>query len=194
MFNCILLFLILIALYKVLQYYKKKDCVKNIENFNTEKIFYNQPVESENIKFDYDIKEIDKQFIKEQENGFRVASYVANNPDGSNREDFIETKALFTYEFNEPRTLMMDGVVDPVDSGKTLKEVYDNSFINFKKLIPKKEMINTDDATSLEGASNLSFFTNDDWVYDNEKPENGGEIKRGLYANDEFLLNSNAIY
>jgi hypothetical protein len=154
------------------------------------------------------------------------------------KEDFIESKARFTYEFNSPRSVQMDGIIDPDDfknsSGMTLKEIYDNSFVDYKKMVPKKKMIeidstklNTQNAGSFiivddkfnfssfarEGSyskksldfseylaeekvltfssgSNLSFISPDTWIYEQEKPENGGKFENGLMADDPLASNS----
>jgi hypothetical protein len=49
----------------------------------------------------------------------------------------------------------------------TIKDIYDNSFVDYKKLIPKKKKKEND--TSKKAASNLSFLTSDTWIYGNEK-------------------------
>jgi hypothetical protein len=97
----------------------------------------------------------------------------------------------------------MDGIMDPDDfkngSGMTLKEIYDNSFIDYKKIVPNKKMIETDPTklnTQIAG-SNLSFISPDTWIYEQEKPENGGKIP-GLYGevygHDPLLENGNALF
>ena len=90
----------------------------------------------------------------------------------------------------------MDGVVDPDDfkdgRGRTLKEIYDNSFVDYKKLVPKKRMVQVDpDQLNTQAAgSNLSYITPDTWVYDQEKPENGGKFDNGLMADDPLASGS----
>ena len=136
------------------------------------------------------------------------------------KEDFIESKVRFTYEFNSPRSVQMDGIMDPDDfkngSGMTLKEIYDNSFVDYKKMVPNKKMIeidptklNTQNAGSyskksldfseylaeekvltFSSGSNLSFISPDTWIYEQEKPENGGKFENGLMANDPLASNS----
>lgn len=202
MFNCVLLLLILITIHHLLQHYKNKNnnvkVVKKTKKIeiqeNKEKFITVPEVKSDTIKFNYN-KEIEKQFQKEQEKGFLVKSFVPNNADENKKdEEFVDTKTMFNYEFIKPKIEVMNGIMKPEDVNKTIKEIYDNSFVDFKKLVPKKNKIENNDNVSLNAASNLTFFTNDNWLYDNEKPENGGQIKTGLYANDLELLNSNAIY
>ena len=88
----------------------------------------------------------------------------------------------------------MGGKLNPNDTdniGKTIKEVYDNSFLDFKKMVPSKEII---DAKPITASSNLSFMNNDDWIYKNEKPENGGLLYENLYASDPNIYNTPAIF
>jgi hypothetical protein len=90
----------------------------------------------------------------------------------------------------------MDGVIDPNDfkngKGRTIKEIYDNSFVDYKKKVPKKVLteINSEQFKTHNAASNLSFINPDIWVYDEEKPENGGIFENGLMASDPFISNS----
>jgi hypothetical protein len=101
------------------------------------------------------------------------------------KENFIETKSRFTYEYNSPRSTQMDGVDDP-SNGKTLKEIYDNSFVDYKKMVLQKKIVSKkeDEINIKQGASNLSYIIPDTWVYENEKPENGGSFYNGIMAND----------
>jgi hypothetical protein len=224
MFNIILIVSLLFSLYFIMNQNNKREnftsCSnknkninidyskvnKEIENFNTDRVFIPNPVENDppkKIVFDYeDMRNIDKQFLLEQEKGANLATWYPNtwiekiNENGEpvynsrenvlgKREDFIESKARFSYEFNIPRTIQMDGIADPADfingQGRTIKEIYDNSFVDYKKLIPKKDMKEKEE---LRGASNLFFNQKIDWEYENEKPENGGQISDQLYAFD----------
>jgi hypothetical protein len=45
-----------------------------------------------------------------------------------------------------------------------------------------------------EGASHLKYISSDMWMYDNEKPENGGQIAEGLFAVDPDSLGTVAKY
>jgi hypothetical protein len=114
------------------------------------------------------------------------------------KEDFVEDKSRFTYEFNSPRSVQMDGVADPNDfkngNGRTLQEVYDKSFVDYKDMIPNKSKreIEADQMNTQEGGSNLSFISPDTWIYEQEKPENGGIIANGLTAFDPLSFNSTA--
>ena len=62
----------------------------------------------------------------------------------------------------------MSGILSPEDiSGKTLKEVYDNSIVNYRTLGPNKNRITDEnDDVIMQGGSNLKFFTADTWTYE----------------------------
>jgi hypothetical protein len=108
----------------------------------------------------------------------------------------ISTNSEFVYNFSSNKLGTNDGIIDKnqlqKEHGKTIKEIYDSSFTNFK-ILGKKEPINNDN-DMIDGASNLKILLNNDWKYNNEKPHNGGEIINGLYAFDESLLNSVASF
>jgi hypothetical protein len=211
-FNVILLILVFIALYYILQNQKSK--LKNDNFVNLDKIYYENIEPTHKIEFNYDQERpIDKQFLKEQNVGSQLSTWYPNTwiekidengePIFNSREKvtgvketFIDSKARFTYEFNSPRSVQMDGVIDPNDfkngKGRTIKEIYDNSFVDYKKKVPKKVLteINSEQFKTHNAASNLSFINPDIWVYDEEKPENGGIFENGLMASDPFISNS----
>ena len=222
-FNVILIMSLLVLMHFCLQ---KKNKNKNnnnnnnivTEKFNMDKIYVNEKIVEPTIQFNYDKpREIDKQFQKEQDYGAGLKTWYPNtwieridengNPvygsrekETGNVENFTESKARFSYEFNSPKSVQMGGVADPDDfingEGRTLKEVYDNSFVDFKKLVPKKEVVGDSSLQtySQSGASNLSFISPDTWIYENEKAENGGQILKGLYASDPLTMDSVAIF
>ena len=230
MFNVLLVFGVLVALYYCIQKHKKenqnkikieeKDYKKSlpevIENFNMDKIKYDQPIISNKVEFDYEMRPIEKQFINEQQNGASVTPHYPNrwiesfdsnnNPVYNSREQltgnvetFIEPKARFTYNFNKEKTLNMDGIADPDDfidgRGKSLKEIYDNSFVDFKKLVPKEKIINGEPNTNfMQAASSLYYLTPDNWVYENERSENGGQSSDGIFASDPSTLGTEAMF
>jgi len=231
-FNVLLVFGVLVALYYYIQKQKKenefmklsKTQVNNkpgkldelVENFNMDRIKYDQPILSNKVIFDYEMKPIEKQFLKEQQYGASITPHYPNrwiesfdsngDPIYNSREQltgtvetFIEPKARFTYSFNKEKTLNMDGIADPNDfidgRGKSLKEIYDNSFVDFKKLVPKQKVINGEPNTNfIQAASNLFYLTPDTWVYENEKPENGGQSLDGVYAADPSTFGSDAMF
>jgi len=223
MLNIILIMGLLVLLNLCLQKHKNEKIIpknNNIvtEKFKMDKIYMPTKVVEQPIKFNYDKpREIDKQFQKEQDYGAGLKTWYPNTwieridengqpvygsreKETGNLENFIESKARFTYEFNSPRSVQMDGIADPDDfidgKGRTLKEVYDNSFVDFKKLVPKKEVVGDSSIQtySQSGASNLSFISPDTWIYENEKAENGGQILKVLYASDPLTMDTVAIF
>ena len=161
----------------------------------------------ENVKYEDEPTYVDKRFLLEQEIGIDLASYHSNkwiNHIDENGEPvyftteqitgtpsiIVENKIKPTWEFNKPKISNVDGYIEPID-GKTIREVYDNSILDFKKLIPKKEMIENNNHS--KGASSLSYYTPDKWTYNNEKLENGGS-NNGLFANDPATLGSVSIF
>lgn len=223
-FNFILIIGVLIALYYCIQKYKNINKEKSVvsesnkilEEFNMDKIYNENIPESSKIKFDYEVKPIEKQFMKEQELGVNLNSWYPNtwiekidennNPVYNSREnvtgikdEIVEAKTLNSYLFDPQRNINMGGVVD-VESpeqvaGKTLREIYDNSFIDYRKTIPKKIMTQTEPGFNVvNAASNLSYFTDDTWTYENEKPENGGILYDGISASDPLTIGTVALF
>jgi hypothetical protein len=224
-FNLLLLIGVLFALYLCIQKYKPEKKLKQEgklstkpsetkeEFINLDKVYYINKEPTNKVEFNYEqVRPIDKQFLKEQESGLQLSTWYPNtwieridengNPVYNSREnvtglkeDFIESKARFTYEFNSPRSVQMDGIADPDDfkdgKGRTLREIYDNSFVDYKKLVPQKKVkfVDPEDLNTQTAGSNLSFINPDTWVYDKEKPENGGKFEDGLLASDPFASN-----
>jgi hypothetical protein len=220
-FNIILIITILVTVYYFIQNSTKNTTNTSTENIaslstnintNTNKSIIPEQKQIENfvdldtkyINFDYDLRPIEKEFIKEQKNGAYLNTWYPNtwidhidengNPVYDSREHvtgkadtFInEPKSSFSYDFNNVKTGNMSGVLKPEDfKGKTIKEVYDNSMVDYKKLGPQKTRL-TDETTDtvMPGGSNLTYFTSDTWTYKDENPENGGLIYDNVYGDD----------
>ena len=200
-FEIILLSYVLYLVYLSLKKYKK-EC----DSYQQPEI-YEQYVETTNLDYDKNNKDEYKGqkvnlktwypntwIEKIDKNGKPIYNSIENIT--GSKEDFIESKARFTYKFNSPRSVHMDGISDPNDfkdgKGRTLKEVYDNSIVDYKKMIPEKQMISTDpDKLNIRsGGSNLSSIIPDNWIYNEEKPENGGIFENGLMGDDPYSSNS----
>jgi len=105
-----------------------------------------------------------------------------------------EMQQLFKYDINDninPHKKFDDEKNIINMENKAIKEVYDESLENYKTY-DKKLLIN--ERHIEEASSNLTYLNPNDWVYDNEEILNGGNIIPGLYPNDEFTLNTNAIF
>jgi len=208
--NEIIFIIILIVLYFCLQKYKSKNnkCIKQHENFIT----IDEVEPNNKVIFNYDtLRDIDIKFINDQENTINskivyenkwVEKIDDNNEpvfNDSLEKDIKKANVEFTYNFKEQLVKNLDAPVDissfKENMGRTVKEVYDNSFIDYKKLIPKKTKVDGEnELTYLNGSSDLTFITPDTWIYENEKPENGGEILEGLYGNDPSVIDSVARF
>ena len=193
----------------------KKDSSKESskEQFNMDKIYFkdrhimndygeDKLIQTNKIKFDYSERSIDKKFQEQQEKGININTWYPNtwiekidekgNPVMNSREkvtgektELVGSNVRNTPEFNQMRPDKIDRVVDPADAGKSIKDIYDNSFIDYKKTVPTKEKEEIEEYNNtIKGASGLTFLSNDNWVYKDEKPENGGIMDGGLYAAD----------
>jgi hypothetical protein len=214
-FNELLFILILYLIYLCIVKYKTNDneLINNdiLENETIEKMNDNDG----QIIFNYNLENNNMIYKDYKDLGFNNGIIypnswidkidpVTNKPIYKCRDDieqFYETKSKFTYELNDTndyKTYKMNGVIDPTDSsneGKTIKQIYDDSFVDFKKKVPVKNIITTNiNESKLEGASKLSMLIPDAWLYENENAQNGGLIKDGLYAFDTELLGQNAAF
>lgn len=222
MLTSIILLFILIGLFYCI---KQNKLNKNKEAFvNTDNIYLQNPyitnefadlsetLQPKEMKFNYNIRPVDKEFLNEMENGVNLNTWCPNtyithldkdgNPVWSSREKLtgqkdtlVQEKVRMTYNFNEPKSINMDGPMNPEAVGTKIGDVFDNYFVNYKKLTPKKDLVVEEmDTKKSDGASNLSFFAPDTWVYENEKPENGGAITGHLYGADMNNLDPVAAY
>jgi hypothetical protein len=192
---------------------KKSSKELSKEEFNMDKIYFKDRhimndhgeeklIETKKIKFDYNERPIDKKFEEQQQKGMNINTWYPNTwiekidendkPVMNSREkvtgaktELVDSNVRNTPEFNQMRPSKIDRVVDPEDAGKPIKDIYDNSFIDYKKTIPTKEKENIEEYNNMiKGASGLNFLSNDNWVYKDERPENGGIMDGGIYAAD----------
>ena len=159
-----------------------------------------------NIEFNYNLRPEDKEFLKEQEHGVNLNTWYSNtyieklDKDGKTiwgsreketgqKDTFVQEHIRKTSKFNEPKSINNDAPIIPEAAINTkISDVYDNYFVNYKKLTPEKTKIDVEENMIItKGASNLTFYSNDTWCYKDEKPENGGMIKDGLYPYDNNL-------
>lgn len=202
--NGLLICIILISIYFLIK--KSKDNFDNTilnGGINMDKIYYNPPIKTNKIKFNYEIRDVDKDFLKEQEIGINMKTYYSNtwlekendtmlHARNNKPFDYTESKTRNGYEFNKFKINNIDGIVSDDNVGKSIKDIYDDSFVDYKKLIPKKKKYKNNSQKS--GASNLEYYTNDMYTYDNEKIENGGAITNNLYAYNKDEDNMPSIY
>ena len=216
--NCILLGVILVVLYFCLKKYQGDKIelldVKNV--FGTFGLYDNKTADPpKKIVFNYNDNVTNKiidQYNKEQDLGVQTRILYDNNwiedviddePQYNNRSNnLMETKAIYDRDMYKLPFENIDGAIDindiPEDKiGKPIRQIYDDSIRDFRKLVPKKKMISSttqENITYHSGASNLNYITPDNWVYEKEKPENGGQILDGLYASDPETFDANAMF
>ena len=106
---------------------------------------------------------------------FKINSqnFVYNNAfEVSDRLDYgknDDVEGMYKVQPTNPMGPSQTSGVGQNSGPASAKDVYDNSFVDFKKLCPKKTIVNDKSNTNyLEGASNLTFITPDKWVYENE--------------------------
>jgi hypothetical protein len=213
LFNIII---ILCGLYLLSYYFKNNKSTFENTFFNKDmnKKLESHKVVPTEVEFDYDLREVDKKYLKEQEEGIVMntinpniwlESNIDNKPvykslNKSKDEsiapfDYIENKTRNSHKFNESRIKNIGGVMNENTVGKSIQEIYDNSLMDYKKLVPNKNNTIVDNTNNVrDAASELAYITSDMWLYDNEKQENGGEIVNGLFAFDNSANNSVAIY
>jgi hypothetical protein len=181
--NEILFIIILFIFYLCLVKYKKK---------NNKEILSDNKIPS--IIFDYN----NLPYKSHKELGFNNGIIYHNS--WIENIDPITNKPIYKSRYqnkneNDIEIETTNNYIEKMDNnGKTLKEIYDSSFVNYKNQIPVKNVINNINESSINGASNLSILLPDMWIYENENPENGGLIKDGLYAYDDELLQQNAKF
>ena len=82
-------------------------------------------------------------------------------------------------------------------SNDKIKDIYDGLTDNFKNYEKKKEIKGHDgqDQDNIrKGASELSYYVPDNWIYENEEIINGGLIIDGLTGYDALSITETAIY
>jgi len=149
--------------------------IKNDENFSEQHLINDI---NPTIHFDYESvpiepekEHIEDRYQKELKSGAFVYPQYSN-------EKFTDQRVIYNNDmYAKPihinRTL--DGM-DENDLPKTIAQIFDESITDFKKLTPNKQSQTGDFV--IQGASNLSTFNRDDFVYDDEKPENGGMFSK----------------
>jgi hypothetical protein len=179
-FNGIFILLILLMCAAILKYIYNcnnsegfaVNLSNQIDTIKLNNLTFNPTIDKQPIKFNYDLNsKMNKQFQKEQETG---AFIYPNYPNQSIPNEIIQPTTGSSYDFNKLKTENLDG---QLTNEISIKDVYDNSLVDYKKLIPAKTK---QLSTIKEAASDLKFHSDNMWEYDNDKPENGGKI-----TNDE---------
>jgi len=189
----VVIIFLLVQLSNNLQKSSEKKFINDIEYFSEKQVVKENPT----IYFDYDtvsseepIEPIENRYQKELKSGAIV------NPQYTNT-NFSDQRAIYNNDMYA-KPIHIDRTVDSVN--KTIAQVFDDSITDFKKLTPTKDYKTGD--FLIQGASNLSMFKPDEFVYDNEKPENGGVFGKddkyignlNIYPFDDKLCSNNASF
>jgi len=189
----VVIIFLLVQLSNNLQKSSEKKFINDIEYFSEKQVVKENPT----VYFDYDtvsseepLEPIEKRYQKELKSGAIV------NPQYTNT-NFSDQRAIYNNDMYA-KPIHIDRTVDSVN--KTIAQVFDDSITDFKKLTPTKDYKTGD--FLIQGASNLSMFKPDEFVYDNEKPENGGVFGKddkyignlNIYPFDDKLCSNNASF
>ena len=195
-FNLIIYVVIIFLLVQIsnnLQKTSEKKFINDIEHFSEKQVVKG----NQTIYFDYDTvsseepnEPIQDRYQKELKSGTVV------NPQYTNT-NFSDQRAIYNNDMYA-KQIHNDRTVDSIN--KTIAQVFDDSITDFKKLTPTKDYKTGD--YLIQGGSNLSTFNIDDFVYDDEKPENGGVFGKDdkyngnlkIYPFDNMLSLNNASF
>lgn len=192
MLNSKLIALILIGIILFLVYKYSIKCQKKKEFKNN--YVYNSPsYTSSNDSYDVhaDLKPILK-INKKTKHNKRVTFNLPN----SEEENLIEPLVMDTtplcqkkeVDLNESFNEKLDNIKNckKIQQHVSLKDVYDDLVVDYKKAEHQKELIPVIN-TRQEAAFGLSSYDNSHWNYQNETQLNGGMLDNNLYANDPLL-------
>jgi hypothetical protein len=200
---------LIIFLFNKLYKSSKSENFTNLISQNENNNNINLSEKYETIQFDYNdnnnnnTKEtINEQYNKELDYGVTLQPNYGNN-NMMKGSDINSNKDLFDYNGNvDQRAIYGDKLyTHPIHTersdnsyiNKPIKELYDDSITDFKKISHKKEGNEGDFVVS--GNFNLGSFAPDFINYDNEKPENGGILSgNDFFAFDPLTSGSNAIF
>lgn len=164
----------------------KIKAIKNDESFTVEQtIIKGNPT----IHFDYESvpeeeekEHIEERFQKELKTGAIINPQYSNGNFSDQRA--IYNNDMYTKPIHTNRTL---DAMDENDLPKTIAQIFDESITDFKKLTPSKQSQTGDFV--IQGASKLITFNRDDFVYDDEKPENGS-----VFSKDDKYKGNLSVY
>jgi len=190
---------LLVQLCNNLQKSSEKNFIKDNEKFSKELVVVRG---FPTIHFDYDTvpteepkEPIEDRYQKELISGAIINPQYTNNKFSDQRA--IYNNDIYAKPIHINRTL---DSMDENDLPKTIAQIFDESITDFKKLTPLKESKTGD--FIIQGASNLSTFNPDEFVYDDEKPENGGVFGKddkykgnlNIYPYDDMISLNNALF
>jgi hypothetical protein len=202
--------MILILLFLVILYFIIKTI--NLETFNyNDKILNKKKKVSFSDKLDYteyDNQDDDNNGDNNNDNFNNIKSN--NNTFKKNIPSFYTNSYYGSYYIENPNDNELKNIynndlhINPIpddekkmdlsllNTNNKIRDIYDEYTNNFKDY-DKKKLINNSQSNILEGGSNVSFYTNDMWTYENENIINGGLISDKLMPYDD-TKSYNIIY
>jgi hypothetical protein len=166
----ILIIIYLIVLYYIIKINYKKN--------------YNKKVKFSNIIDYYDYNS-EKSFYTNSWNG---NYYLEKNNDTELKNIYPNNNLDINPKKKEENIINFNSI----NKNDKIKDVYDNLICNYKKY-DKKKIINTE-SSIIKGGSNLSYYSPNTWIYENEDINNGGLIHNNLMAYDSMANTDTAIF
>jgi len=189
----VVIIFLLVQLSNNLQKTSEKKFINDIEHFSEKQVVKG----NQTIYFNYASvsseepnEPIQDRYQKELKSGAIFNPQYTNNT-------FSDQRAIYNNDMYA-KPIHINRTVDSVN--KTIAQVFDDSITDFKKLTPIKDYKTGD--YLIQGGSNLSTFNIDDFVYDDEKPENGGVFGKddkyngnlNIYPFDDMICLNNALF
>jgi len=191
---------LLIQLCNNLQNSSEKKFIKDNETFSKELVVVKG---FPTIHFDYDTVPTEEETKEPIEDRYQkeLISGAFVNPQYTNNK-FSDQKAIYNNDIYA-KPIHINRTMDSMDENdlpKTIAQIFDESITDFKKLTPPKEYQTGN--FIIQGASNLSTFNPDEFIYDDEKPENGGVFGKddkyignlNIYPYDNMISLDNALF
>ena len=188
--------------------FQKKIVVKQEKETKKANIVIKKyPASNPTIVFDYE--KTTYETVPENKNKIKIADKFQKDlkfgatiipkyepPKGSEKKKFYDKEfsdqtLLFNSKLYEKK-IHNDRVVEKEAENqlpKKISDIFDDSITDFKTLFPKKNGVQSDLIMS-NGAFDLESFNPDYIHYEDEKPENGGQIPNlygTVYGNDPML-------
>ena len=197
MLNSKLIALILIGIILFLVYKYSLKCQKKKKEFKNNFVYY--PTSTDNSTQDSynlhaDLKPILK--INKTKHNKRVTFDLPHQEFIITENNSIERVPKETtplcqkknVDLNESFTEKLNNIksCNKIEDNVSLKDIYDDLVVDYRKSSQKKELIPVINAGQTAGFG-LSSYNNSHWNYHNEHTLNGGMIDDNLYANDPSL-------
>lgn len=164
----------------------KKKVRKNVPKGNPTISFNYETVPENKVKFD-----LAKSFYTELKSGATVHPQYTN--DKFSDQKIIHDNRMYEKPIHRYRKLEQTLEQDALPT--KISELFDKSITDFKKLTPLKEGYTGEFAS--EGGFNQASYNPDFMGYNDEKPENGGQIPglyNNVYASDPLLETGAALF